>query len=87
VLLTVPKNVKNNFKAFDILTNEARADISCGEFWRIQQRAFFGVKVTNLLAPSFRSQTPNATRSTAEKDKKRKYNMRVMEVDMVCSRP
>jgi len=80
-LLAVPESVQNDFKASDILANEARADISCRGFWQSQQRAFFDVKITNLLAPSFRNQTPNVTLSTAEKNKNSKYKKRVMEVD------
>jgi len=80
VLLAVPESVQNDFKASDIIANEARAHISCRGFWR-NQRSFFYVKVTNLLTLNFGNHAPNATLTTAEKGKKRKYNKRVMEVD------
>ena len=60
---------------------EARADISANGFWLRYQRAFFDVKVCNLLAPSYREKSITATLSSMEKQKKRAYNQRIMQVD------
>ena len=46
------------------------ADFSANGFWRRYQRAFFDVKVCNLLAPSYRSKLLVNTLSSMERDKK-----------------
>ena len=60
---------------------DARADVSANGFWIRYQRAFFDVKVTNLIAPSYREKSICATFSSMEKQKKRAYNQRIQQVD------
>lgn len=64
-----------------ITGNEARADISARGFWQRYQRAFFDVKVCNLLAPSYRAKSINTSLSAQEKRKKSAYNQRILEVE------
>ena len=61
--------------------NEARADVSCNGFWTRFQRAFFYVKVSNLMALSYRERTIAATFTTLEKKKKRSYNERIQQIE------
>lgn len=61
--------------------NEARADVSCNGFWTRFQRAFFDVKVSNLMALSYRERTIAATFTALEKQKKRSYNERIQQIE------
>ena len=58
--------------------DEARADFGANGFW---QWASFDVKVCNLLAPSYRNKSWVNTLSPMEKDKKRKYNTRIQQIE------
>ena len=51
------------------------------KFWIRYQRAFFGVRVCNLTAPSYREKSICATFSSMEKQKKRSYNQRIQQID------
>ena len=64
-----------------IVDDGERADISVRGFWQRYQKAFFDIKVCNLLASSYQNQSITATFSSMEKDKKRKYNARILNVD------
>ena len=44
-------------------------------------KAFFYIKVCNLLAPSYRTKSMVNTISAMEKDKKQKYNTRIQQID------
>ena len=61
--------------------NEARADVSANGFWQRYQRAFFDVKVCNLLAPSYRLKSIGTTFASLEKQKKRAYNERILQIE------
>ena len=45
------------------------------------QRAFFDIKVTHLNAPSYRQKEPAIVYRLHEKDKKRKYNRRIIVIE------
>ena len=62
-------------------SNEARLDISARGVWCRNQRAFFDVRVFNPNAPRYVNQALHKTYLTHEKEKKRKYNERVLEVE------
>ena len=47
------------------------------------QRAFFDIKVTHLNAPSYRQKEPAVVYRLHEKEKKRKYNRRIIEIEQV----
>jgi hypothetical protein len=65
--------------------DEARLDISIGGFWQRGQRAFFDVRVFNPFAPSYRNQKLSTAFSANEREKKRAYAERI--VNMVRSHP
>ena len=62
-------------------SNEARLDISARGVWCRNQRAFFDIRVFNPTAPRYVRQPLAKTYVTHEKEKKRKYNERVLEVE------
>ena len=60
----------------------ARLDIATTGFWgNGTQRAFFDVRVFNPCAPSVRSLSPHSIYARNEKEKRRKYQQRVCEVE------
>ena len=59
----------------------ARSDVSARGFWTPMQRAFFYIKVTHLNAPSYRQKEPSVVYRLHEKEKKRKYNRRIIEIE------
>ena len=61
--------------------NEARVDVSANGFWQRYQRAFFDGKVCNLLAPSYHIKSIGTTFTSLEKQKKRAYNERILQVE------
>ena len=62
-------------------SNESRLDISVRGFWATGQRAFFDVRIFDPLAQSYSSQELSQTYSKHEKEKKRSYNERVLNVE------
>ena len=58
---------------------ELRADISVRSFWQRLQRAFVDVRVFYPFAPSYRNQSLSTTMKAMEKQKKRKYNQRILD--------
>ena len=52
-LLEVRSNEIEDLPKSAIKGNEARADVSADGFWLRYQRAFFDIKVCNLLAPNY----------------------------------
>ena len=80
-LLELTRTDSADFQKSAICGNEARADVSSNGFWTRFQRAFFDVKVSNLLAPSYREKSVSATLASFEKQKKRAYNHRIQEIE------
>ena len=61
--------------------DEARLDLSIRGFWQRGQRAFFDVRVFNPFAPSYRRQKLPNIFNNNEKEKKRHYGRRVIEIE------
>ena len=61
--------------------DEARLDFSARSFWQHGERAFFDVRVFNPFAPSHLNQDLQKSFNANEKEKKRTYNRRVVEVE------
>lgn len=61
--------------------DDARLDIAARGFWLREQRAFFDVRVFNPFAHSYLSQRLPSAFVTNEKEKKRAYNSRVINVE------
>ena len=80
-LLELTRTDSADFQKSAICGNEARADVSSNGFWTRFQRAFFDVKVSSLLAPSYREKSVSATLASFEKQKKRAYNQRIQEIE------
>ena len=64
-----------------VRSENARADIRSRGFWRKGQNAFFDVKVTNADAASQARQPLNTLLKKHERDKKRLYNDRIMNIE------
>eukprot|EP00794_Sanderia_malayensis_P019800 gene19799-biopygen16443 len=62
-------------------SEEARLDISVRGFWQREQDAFFDVRIFNPFAPSYRNQKLENTFSANEREKKRAYSQRVLQVE------
>ena len=60
--------------------DQARLDVRARGFWRRGQNSFIDVRVTNTNAESQRKQKPDKVLIKHEKDKKRQYNQRVMDI-------
>ena len=66
---------------------EKHALISELGFWRRGQNAFFDVRVTNANAPYQVDSPLSSTLKKHEREKKRQYNERVMQVETGCFTP
>ena len=62
-------------------SDEARLDISARSVWARNQRSFFYIRVFDPKAQRFRGQSLQQTYVTNEKEKKRVYNERVLQVE------
>ena len=63
----------------------AHLDVAAKGFWGShQQRAFFDVKVFNPNAPSYRGSNLSSTYRRLEREKQRKYEQHVRDVEMGC---
>ena len=62
-------------------SDNARVDIRSRGFWRRGQNAYFDVRVTNADAESQSAQTLDAVLKKHERDKKRQYNQRCMNIE------
>ena len=60
---------------------ESRPDISALGFWINGQRAFFDVRVCDPTVPSYVNSSVQQCLNRNEKEKKRNYNERIMNVD------
>lgn len=63
------------------VADDARLDLSVRGFWQKGQRAFFDVRVFNPFAPTYRSQKLPNVFSANEREKKRSYGQRVIEIE------
>ena len=61
--------------------DEARLDVRARGFWRRGQNAYFDVRVTNANAESAKTTSVKNVLSKHEREKKRAYNERVMNVE------
>ena len=61
--------------------DDARLDVRARSFWREGQHAFFDIRVTNADNASQRDKPIKAVLRSHEQEKKRAYNIRVMEVE------
>jgi len=69
-------------------SDEARLDIAArGSFWVTGQKAFFDVKVFNPLAKRYVSLDPQRCYEINEKEKKKCYNARVLEIEHASFTP
>ena len=59
----------------------ARVDIVARDFWQMHEMAFFDIKVFNPLAKTNMSQSLEAAFKTSERNKKRSYNNRIIQVE------
>ena len=64
------------------VTDNARVDISARNFWLRGQRAFFDTRVYYPLAQSHLGQSLSALHLAQEKEKRRQYNERILQVEM-----
>ena len=64
-----------------ITGNEARLDVCARGFWQAGQIALFDVRVFNPIAKRFANQNLQKAYETNEKEKKRAYNERVIEIE------
>ena len=69
-------------KKSTITDDEARVDVSARGFWVRGQRAFLDIRAFSSLAKSHVNKDLQAVYRSQEKEKKRKYNNRILEVDM-----
>ena len=61
--------------------NDARLDVRARGFWRRGQNAFFDVRITNVDAQSQINQSVESVLAKHEREKKRQYGDRVMNVE------
>ena len=64
-----------------IRSDGAGSDISARGFWVKGQRAFFDIRVFNPYAQRYSTQSVKSSYIINEKEKKRQYNRRILEVD------
>ena len=62
-------------------SDEARVDIAARSFWQSCKKAFFDVRVFNPYASTHRRQTLNSCFNANERENKRQYNQRIIEVE------
>ena len=67
--------------------DEARLDVAARNFWSQGTKAFADIRIFNPLARSYLNQTIAAAHLSNEKQKKREYNQRVLEVEHGCFTP
>ncbi|XP_028417275.1 uncharacterized protein LOC114541674 [Dendronephthya gigantea] len=61
--------------------DDARVDIAARGFWQRCEKAFFDVRVFNPYASTHRRQTLSSSCKANEREKKRHYNQRIVEVE------
>ena len=63
------------------ITDDARVDIAAREFWISGQRAFFDIRVFNPMVRRYGSQKLNKAYEINERERKRQYDERILEVE------
>ena len=66
----------------DVTSSEARLDIKAGGFWARGVTAFFDVRVTHVNSKCYQSKPTSEVFKEQEEDKKRKYQQRVLDVEI-----
>ena len=61
--------------------DDARVDIAARGFWQRCEKAFFDVRVFNPYASTHRRQTLSSSFNANEREKKRQYNQRIVQVE------
>ena len=61
--------------------DEARMDVTAVGFWGALQRAFFDVRVFDPFAPSYAKKSITTLFKDNEKEKKKKYGKRIIEIE------
>ena len=64
-----------------LVGNNAKPDVRARGFWREGQNAYFDVRITNTNSPSQCHLTTEKILAKHEKEKKRHYNNRIMNVE------
>lgn len=60
---------------------KARLDISAVGVWSSMERSFFDVRVMHPNSPSYKDKSPKQLYAQHEREKKRQYNQRVLQVE------
>ena len=68
-------------KELTVLGDNAKPDIRARGVWRNGQNAYFDVRITNTNSPSQKHLTSEKILEKHEKEKKRQYNDRVMNIE------
>ena len=63
------------------IADDARVDVAARGFWQRCEKAFFDVRVFNPYASTHRNQSLASAFNNNEKEKKRHYNQRVIQVE------
>ena len=63
-------------------SQDARLDIKAGGFWQRGVTAFFDVRVSHVNSKSYQNKTTSTIFKEQEKEKKRKYQQRILDVEM-----
>ena len=61
--------------------NGAKCDISAVSVWRANERTFFDVRISHPHASSYANRTTKAVLKSAENEKMRKYNDRIIQIE------
>lgn len=67
--------------------DDARLDVTAMGFWQRLQRAFFDIRVTNPLAPSYAAKSLPQHLKEQEEEKKRAYGRRILENERASFTP
>ena len=80
-----PPLIPTNGQTFELsvanAADDAKLDVSARGFWRRGQRAFVDVRIFNPMARSYIEMPLSSAHSQNEKEKKRRYDERVREVE------
>ena len=69
------------------IADDARLDIAAGGFWERCEMAFFDIRVFNPYAKTHLKQNLNAAFTRNEREKKRQYNQRCIQVEHALFTP
>jgi hypothetical protein len=70
-----------NLPSSSNISDEARLDIAARGFWEAHQKAFFDIRVYNPMAKRYATQSLRKAFECNEREKKRNYNERVMQIE------